>query len=168
MKMQRSRRGWLEPRRRRAIELLHRHWKQSEVAEALGVSKGAVSQWVQVYRRRGLRGLQSIPRAGAPRRLTPGQRDQIPELLWHGAEAHGFRGNLWTCRRIAVVIEREFGVRYHRHHVAKLMRELNWTPHQPVPRATQRNEVEIRAWRNHRWVELKKSPKREKKPISAG
>lgn len=153
------RESWQEPRRRQAIELIRRRWTQTETAKAVGVTQGAVSQWVQAYRRGGLRGLRSIPRPGAPRRLSCAQRDRIPELLWHGAEAYGFRGDLWTCRRIAVVIEREFGVHYHPHHVARIMWELKWTPHQPVPRATQRNEVEIRAWRQHRWVELKKSPK---------
>lgn len=163
-----QRRDWQEPRRRQAIELIRRRWTQAAVAQALGVTQGAISQWVQAYRRDGFRGLRSIQRPGAPRRLSPVQRDLIPELLWHGAEAYGFRGNLWTCRRIAAVIEREFGVRYHPHHVARIMWELKWTPHQPVPRATQRNEVEIRLWRTRRWPELKKSAKREKKPISAG
>jgi hypothetical protein len=34
----------------------------------------------------------------------------LPELLAEGAEAHGFRGDVWTCERVAEVIRREFGV----------------------------------------------------------
>lgn len=117
-------RSWRESRRRQAIQLVRRHWKQVEIAEALGVSKGAVSQWVHVYRDRGLRALRASTRSGGPRKLGHRQLNRVPELLWHGAEAYGFRGDLWTCRRIAIVIEREFGVSYHPHHVARLMREL--------------------------------------------
>jgi transposase len=36
------------------------------------------------------------------------------------AEAHGVRGEVWTCSRVARVIEEEFGVRYHKGHVSRL------------------------------------------------
>jgi transposase len=39
--------NWREGRRLRALELKERGWKQSEIAEALGVSEGAVSQWMK-------------------------------------------------------------------------------------------------------------------------
>jgi transposase len=167
-RIQKLRRSWLEMRRRQAVQLLRLGWKQVEIAKALGVSKGAVSQWSRVLQRQGLRGLRAINRPGAPRKLDSEQIELIPELLWHGAEAYGFLGELWTCRRIASVIKKEFGVSYHPHHVAKIMKELKWTPHLPVARAAQRNEKEIDSWREDMWPELKKSAEREKEPISAG
>ena len=163
-----SRLDWQELRRRQGIQLLRKGWTQVEVADALGVTQGAVSQWAQVVKSQGLRGLRSIERPGAPRKLERDHLNQIPELLWHGAESYGFRGNLWTNHRIAIVLQREFGVCYHPHHVARIMRELKWTPHLPITRATQRDEIKIKNWRRDRWPELKKSSKREKKPISAG
>jgi hypothetical protein len=33
----------------------------------------------------------------------------IPEFLRHGAEANGFRGDVWTCARVAKVIQQELG-----------------------------------------------------------
>src|SRR3712207_7747381 len=56
------------------------------------------------------------------------QKCLIPEFLWHGPEAYGFRGRVWTCARIARVIEEEFAVRYHKGHVGRLLKELGWTP----------------------------------------
>jgi transposase len=53
-------------------------------------------------------------------RLTEEQKAQIPQLLAKGAEAYGFRGDVWTARRVAEVIERTFGVHYHRDHVGRL------------------------------------------------
>ena len=51
----------------------------------------------------------------------------IPDFLWHGAEAYGFRGDVWSASRVAVVIERTFGVHYHRDHVGRLLREAGWS-----------------------------------------
>ncbi len=39
-------RDWREARRLRAWELKQKGWKQQDSAEALGVSNGAVSQWM--------------------------------------------------------------------------------------------------------------------------
>jgi predicted transcriptional regulator len=36
---------WDESRRFRALELREQGWLQDEIAEALGVTQGAVSQW---------------------------------------------------------------------------------------------------------------------------
>jgi transposase len=57
-------------------------------------------------------------------RLSPDQRRSISELLWHGPEAYGFRCQVWTCARIARVMEVEFGVRYHKDHVGRLLEGL--------------------------------------------
>ena len=78
----------------------------------------------------------------------------IPEFLWHGAEAYGFRGEAWTCGRIAEVIEEEFGVAYDKGHVSRLLLELRWTPQVPVERASQRDEEAIERWRSETWPRL--------------
>jgi hypothetical protein len=45
--------------------------------------------------------------------LAPSEKRLIPEFLWHGPEAHGFRGEYWNCNWVALVLEEEFGVQYH-------------------------------------------------------
>ncbi len=79
----------------------------------------------------------------------------MPDLLSHGAEVWGFRGELWTCARVAAVIEEEFGVRYSRAHVSRLLKAVEWTPRRPIERASQRDEAAIARWRIERWPELK-------------
>jgi transposase len=88
--------------------------------------------------------------------LTEEQRRLIPGFLGHGAEAYGFRGEVWTCARVAEVIAREYGVQYHKAHVSRLLKRLGWTPQQPITRAAQRDEAAIEHWRNEVWPELKK------------
>jgi transposase len=156
---------WREWRRVRAWRLKQQGWYQRDIAEALGVSEETVSRWVARARQDGIRSLLTRPAAGHPPRLTPEQKRLIPEFLWHGAEAYGFRGQVWTCARIARVIEEEFGVRYHKDHVGRLLKELRWTPQVPIKRAIQRDEVAIERWRQAIWPELQRRARRERRTL---
>jgi len=147
---------WREERRLRAWALKAKGWSQQKIAEALGVTAGAVSQWMRRGREGGEEALKSRPRLGAAPKLTAEQRAQIPVLLARGAEAFGFRGDVWTAKRVATVIRREFGVRYHPSHVGKLLRAAGWSIQKPIQRASQRNEAAIEAWRTERWPALKR------------
>jgi transposase len=148
--------NWREGRRLRALELKERGWKQSEIAEALGVSEGAVSQGMKRAREQGAQALRHKPPPGAPSRLSDEQRARLPELLAQGAEAHGFRGEVWTCERVAVLIRREFGVSYHPAHVSRVVRALGLSLQKPQRRAEQRDEEAIEHWKEKKWPSLKK------------
>jgi transposase len=101
---------WKEARRRRAFELKSQGWQQRAIAHAFGVTDAAVSQWVAVMRMQGPGAWRAKQHPSGPVKLTSEQLRLLPELLSHGAEAYGFRGNLWTCARIAGVIWAEFRV----------------------------------------------------------
>ena len=148
--------NWREGRRLRAFELKEQGWKQKEIAEALGVTEGAVSQWMKRAREQGVEGLRHKPPPGATPRLSEDQRARVPELLAQGAQAHGFRGEAWTCERVAIVIRREFGVSYHPAHVSRLLKALRQSQQKPQRRANQRDEEAIERWKEKRWPHLKK------------
>jgi transposase len=143
-------------RRQRAWELHQAGWWGKDIAAALGVSRAAVSQWLKRGCEGGVEALQTRPRPGPTPRLSAEQRAQIPGLLARGAEAYGFRGDVWTADRIAGVLWRTFGVRYHRDHVSRLLRQLGWSRQQPIERATQRNEQAMQEWYEQRWPAIKK------------
>ena len=65
-------------------------------------------------------------------KLPPSQMRLIPDFLSHGAEAYGFRGEVWTCRQIAEVIKMEFGVSYSKSQVSRILKKLGWTLQVPV------------------------------------
>jgi transposase len=156
---------WKEWRRMRALVLKQDGWPQRAIAEALGASEPAVSQWLAAARRGGVDALRTHPAPGPLPRLTPAQKRQIPEFLWHGPEAYGFRGQVWTCARIAKVIEEEWGVRYDKGHVCRLLAELHWTPQVPIKRAIQRDEQAIERWRDEVWPELQQRARREHRTL---
>jgi transposase len=111
---------WHEERRKRAWALNHAGWLQKDIAVALGVSEGAVSQWMKRARERGgEKALTRQPPPGMIPRLSGEQQAQLPGLLVSGAEAYGFRGDVWTAKRVADLIWRHFGVCYHPDHVIR-------------------------------------------------
>jgi transposase len=157
---------WREERRKRAWDLKQQGWKQQAIAQAFGVSEGAVSQWLKRGRAGGREALDAHPPKGAASRLSAEQKAQIPDWLAQGAEAYGFRGDVWTASRIAQLIYQRFGVRYHRDHVGRLLREAGWSRQQPIERATQRNETAIKQWSEQRWPAIKKKPRQSRPPSS--
>jgi transposase len=154
-----------EWRRLRALELRGRGWHQRDIAEALGIREETVSRWLARAREGGLEVLFAHPSPGRPPRLSPEQRRLIPEFLWHGTEAYGFRGQVWTRARIARVIEEELGVHYHKGHVGKLLKALRWTPQMPIRRAVQRDEQAIASWREEVWPELLRRACKERRVL---
>lgn len=157
---------WREGRRRRAWELKEQGWKQHDIAAALGVTPGAVSQWLKCGRERGVEALRRHPAPGPTPKLSAMQLAQLPALLERGAEAYGFGGHVWTCKRVAEVIRRTFGVSYHPAHVSRLLHALRQSVQRPVARATQRDEAAIAAWWRERWPTLEKKPPRKAGPSS--
>lgn len=149
---------WREARRLRAIELKQAGWSQSAIAEAFGVTRGAVSQWVNKAENEGIHALLARKATGAPPKLSNRQLQRLPKLLERGPQKWGFRGEVWTRERVASVIERQFGVKYHPSHVGRLLRKAGWTPQKPEKMPNQRDEEKIKQWANDRWPELKKKP----------
>jgi transposase len=158
-------RDWKEWRRLRAWNLKQRGWAQLDIADALDVSAAAVSQWMHKAHDAGVQALRAHTSPGHPAKLTVAQKRLIPDVLWHGAEAYGFRGDVWTCVRVAHAIEWEFGVHYHKDHVSRLLKELGWTPQIPITRAIQRDEEAIARWRVEVWPELRRRAARERRTL---
>ena len=148
----------LEARRRRAVALLEKGLGVREVARQIGCSPTSVSRWQAEVRARGPDALRPKPAPGRPRRVTARQRAKVLKLLLKGAKAHGFSTDLWTLPRVAEVIARTCGVRYHPAHVWKILRGEGWSCQKPERRAKERDEAAIQRWRTDRWPHIKKRP----------
>src|SRR5436305_649570 len=101
--------SWREGQRLRAWDLHQQGWSQRHIAQALGVTQGAVSQWLQRATTQGVTALHAHPPPGRCPRLSAAQLTQLAAFLTQGAEAFGFRGAIWTRRRVAQVIAEQFG-----------------------------------------------------------
>jgi transposase len=159
--------NWKEARRLQAWHLLQKGWPQRHIAEALGVSAAAVSQWLKRGREGGLQALCHRPPPGAPRRLAPERLARLPDMLRRDPEAYGFRGQLWTRKRVAEVIRVACGIRYHATSVGRLLKAMRWSPQKPMRRARQRDEAAIARWRTETWPAIKKGPKHSSRQFSS-
>jgi transposase len=155
----------LEKRRRRAIQLLKKgKTSLSAIARWLGASKSSVSRWVQAYQEKGSKGLKSKTIPGRPPKLLPEQKEKLNQLLLAGPLACGYRTDLWTLRRVAQTIQKNFGVQYHPNHVWRLLLAMGWSCQKPERRALERKEEEIAHWKRYRWPHIKKSGKTWRPP----
>ena len=139
----------------RAWEPVQQGWKQQGIAEALGVSKGAVSPWVSQAWVGGIEARRRRKPPGGVPKLRARQRAQLPA---RGPAACGFAGEIWTPPRVAQVIEQEYGVSYHPTQVGRILKDCGWSRQQPTLRVTQRDEDAIRDWRERRFAKLKTRP----------
>ncbi|HET7291477.1 MAG TPA: winged helix-turn-helix domain-containing protein [Vicinamibacteria bacterium] len=148
----------LKQRRIEAGKLFAKGATQSEVARRLGVSRVSALRWYRIWRRGGRRGLAVAARLGRPRKLGPRELKRISRVLLQGPQAQGYGTELWTLPRIAEVVERETGVRYHPGHVWRVLRGLGWSLQRPTLRARERDEQAIARWQREVWPRVKKTP----------
>jgi transposase len=147
----------LSDRRRRALTLLKSGLSLNEVARRIQCAASSVMRWHDAWRRRGAEALKVRSSPGRPLKLKPAQRRRLVKVLLKGPLAHGYNTNVWTTARIATVIGSEFGVRYHRDHIGRLMHSLNWSHQKPEKRALERNEEAIEEWKRKDWPRVKKT-----------
>ncbi len=147
------------------MHLNRRGWYQCDIAEALDVSEEAVSRWLARARDGGPDALRRATGAGSiapthtgPTRVDPG----IPLARAGGVRLP--RSGL-DLHRIAKVIEWEFGARYHKDHVGRLLKALHWTPQEPIKRAIQRDDAAIQRWRDAAWPQLLRRARRERRVL---
>jgi transposase len=156
----------MEERRLEGARLLGAGVSQAEVARQLGVKRQSVHEWVKVMVAQGEKGLARVPTGRKPR-LNAVQLAQLAEHLQNGPQVHGYATALWTTERIAKLIHRQFGVRYHRDHVGRLLGHMGWSCQRPTGRARERKEEEIVRWKRMEWPRIKKKPKKKGAPSSS-
>jgi len=151
----------LENRRFSAFRLLKKGHSEAEVARQVGVHRQSVNRWAKQIGEQGRDGLKKAGRAGRKSRLREADLKRLESGLKRGPQALGYETNLWTLERVAELIERSCGVKYHPGHVGWLLGKLGWSCQRPTGRALQRDEPAIGQWKKRRWPELKKKPSKK-------
>jgi transposase len=125
----------------------------SVVARILGVTTSTLRRWRRLARQPD--GVAAKPALGPRPRLSKPQLATLEALLSEGAVTHGWPNQLWTSKRVAVLIQRHFGIHYHPDHVRRLLnRRLHWTSQKPQKRARERNLKEVERWIADDWPRI--------------
>jgi len=145
-------------RRVRAARLLQAGDTPAQVAAKIGAPRQSVYRWRDVLESEGLDALREMSKGGRPPKLGAEELSRLQVSLLEGPTAHGFGTPLWTIKRVRVLIERQFGVRYSEVHVWRLLGQLGFSSQRPERRALERDDVAIEHWKKRTWPGLKKKP----------
>ena len=103
----------LEKRRFEAVKLFEKDLNNSEIGRRLKASNQTVSRWRKEYQENGKVALRRAGRAGRQPCLDEANKARLVELLLQGPERLGYETPLWTCPRVAHLIEENtFGASY--------------------------------------------------------
>lgn len=145
-------------RRVRAGRLLLKDKPPAEVAKLVGAPRQTVYRWLAVLREEGIDGLREMSKGGRPSLMTAEQVAELRELLLAGPIASGYGTDLWTLKRVRLLIEKRFGIRYSDVNVWRILGAMGFSSQKPEKRAIERNEDAVAHWKKRTWPALKKKP----------
>jgi transposase len=128
------------------------------LVETFEVARAAVNQWIRWFDTAGTDALKPRKAPGAAPRLTELQRAELVALIEAGPQASGYMGGVWTGPRIGDLIRQRFGVRYHNHHVPRLLHQLGFSVQRPRKRLARADKEAQEFWLKKRLPAIKKRP----------
>jgi transposase len=134
--------------------------KPTEVALEVGVARQTVYTWKALLDEGGIDALRSVPSRGRPARLDESQLEGLRRAILQKPTEHGFGTELWTLKRVGVVIERLYDVKFGQTQIWRILDALGFSVQKPEKRAIERDEDAVRSWKRSTWLALKKSPAR--------
>lgn len=144
----------LEKRRRLAVARINEGYTQISVARFLGVNYRTVRHWCRRYRQHGDEGLDAKPHPGRKPKLTPRQQRSVLTWFRRSPQSFGFDSDLWTAPRVADVIERKWGVKFHPRYLNHWLTQRGITPQKPQRRPRERNQQRIDRWLAVEWPRI--------------
>jgi transposase len=145
-------------RRLRAGRMLLAGKTPAEAAKAVGVARQTAYTWKAMLEEGGIDALRAMPVPGRPARLDDEQLQALGRVLLDKPTDHGFGTELWTLKRVGVVIERLYGVKFSQTHIWRILGGLGFSVQKPERRAIERNEEAVQTWKRRTWPALKKKP----------
>ena len=128
------------------------------IVEELDVVRASVNQWIRWFDTAGTEALQPRKAPGAAPKLSQQQRIELGNLIDAGPQAAGYSGGIWTGPRLGDLIWRRFGVRYHNHHVPRLLHQLGFSVQRPRKRLARADREAQEVWLKYRLPAIKKTP----------
>jgi transposase len=127
------------------------------MSETFGIPRGSINRWLQWYQADGAEGLRTLKQPGRAPKLTEVQLLELTVLIDGGPMEAGFQTGIWTGPMIGDLIQRRFGVRYHNHHVPRLLHWLGFSVQRPRKKLSKADSKKQERWLRYRLPAIKKS-----------
>ncbi len=111
-------------RRLLAIALVLDGRPRTEAAEACGMDRQTLRDWVHHYNLEGIDGLANRRSPGRPAQLTPAQLAAFKVLVEQGPDLARDGVVRWRCSDLQARLQSDFDVQYHERSVGKLLAKL--------------------------------------------
>jgi transposase len=134
-------------RRMLAIALVLEGHSRAEAAEACGMDRQTLRDWVHRYNAEGIGGLSDRRPPGRKPHLTPEQRAEVARWVEQGPDLATDGVVRWRRVDLRARIERAFAVRLHPATVGKLLRELRFRRLSVRPQHPESDPAEQEAFR---------------------
>lgn len=129
--------------------VIERRFSPDAVARFLGVSRTCIYQWLKWYNHGGYDALETRTAPGAAPQITPDLDIWLQEVVLHGSpSAYGYDTDLWTCRMLSEILQKEFGVAVGASTVDAHLVRLGLSYQKPQYVARERDPVEIERFLN--------------------
>lgn len=142
---------------------------QIEVAEAIGVNRRFVGEWVKAYETSGeaaLAGGQRGRRPGEQKALNPSQEAMIRRLVvGRCPDQLKLPFALWTREAVGQLIAQRTGIKLSLTAIGTYLAAWGLTPQKPIRRAAERDEAAIKRWLTREYPTIVKRAKKEKAEI---
>lgn len=129
-----------------------------DLATELSVTRGSVNRWLRWYETLGISGLLTERAPGPAPKLDESQRDELTRLIEGGPQAAGYSSGVWTGPMIGDLIADRFGVRYHNHHIPRMLHDLGFSVQRPRRRLARADADAQATWLRERLPAIKKKP----------
>lgn len=151
--------------RRVAVNMVLGGMKRIAVAEAVGVNRRFVGEWMRAYERHGSAGLaggRRGRRAGEQKALNRQQEAMIRRMIASKCpDQLELPFALWTREAVGQIIARKTGINLSLTAIGSYLAAWSFTPQKPIRRATERNEAAIANWLAHDYPAIAKRAKKE-------
>ncbi len=134
-------------RRMLALALVLEGQSRRDAAEACGMDRQTLRDWVHRYNAEGLAGLADRRAAGPTPRLSAAQEAEVARWVEDGPNVERDGVVRWRCGDLRERIERRFGVRFHERTVGKLLDKLRFRRLSVRPQHPQSDPAEQEAFR---------------------
>lgn len=87
----------------------------------------------------GLKSTNDEGNQGPDSHLDEADNDHLMTVLEEGTKAHWWETDLWTTKRVAALIEREFNIDFTPRHFSWILRGLRYRPVKPGEEAAEKD-----------------------------